>query len=231
MVTLYQFEISPFCDKIRRIMHYKKIPYEVVEVPLGKSRSVTKYNPIGKLPCLEHEGKFIPDSTEIAYYLEEHFPEPSIIPEDPVLKGYMHALEDWADESLYFYEMNLRFGLPHNGVRNLPRMLHVDTGFFKWLGPRVIPRGILKITATQGVGRKSLAQRLADVERHVSAVENMLNGGRPWLLGEQLTMADFSVYAEIICINDADEGKEIIDRHPAVLEWIKRLQDLTDKKS
>ena len=25
MLTLYQFEISPFCDKVRRILHYKRL--------------------------------------------------------------------------------------------------------------------------------------------------------------------------------------------------------------
>ena len=34
MITLYQFEISPFCDKVRRVLHWKKVPYEIVEVPL-----------------------------------------------------------------------------------------------------------------------------------------------------------------------------------------------------
>ena len=39
MLTLYQFEISPFCDKARRILHWKKQPYEVHEVSLWQART------------------------------------------------------------------------------------------------------------------------------------------------------------------------------------------------
>ena len=34
MITLYQFEASPFCDKVRRICHVKNLPYQVQEVSL-----------------------------------------------------------------------------------------------------------------------------------------------------------------------------------------------------
>ena len=39
MVTLYQMQISPFCDKIRGILAYKEIPFRVVNVPvIGKRK-------------------------------------------------------------------------------------------------------------------------------------------------------------------------------------------------
>ena len=37
MITLYQFEISPFCDKIRRILNVKHVPYAIEEVPPTKT--------------------------------------------------------------------------------------------------------------------------------------------------------------------------------------------------
>ena len=33
VILLYQFEISPFCDKVRRILHYKELPYPVLICP------------------------------------------------------------------------------------------------------------------------------------------------------------------------------------------------------
>ena len=84
MITLHQFQISPFCDKVRRILHWKRLDYRIQEVPLARALSVRRINPIGKLPCLEHDGRFVADSTDIAYYLEEKFPEPPILPKDPL---------------------------------------------------------------------------------------------------------------------------------------------------
>ena len=80
MIRLHQFATSPFCDKIRRVLHVKGEPYEVVEVPVSETPSVRKLNPKGKLPVLEHDGRVVADSTDIAHYLEEAFPEPALVP-------------------------------------------------------------------------------------------------------------------------------------------------------
>ena len=111
MIVLHQFEISPFCDKVRRILHVKRIPYEVREVPPSRALTdVRRVNRIGKLPAIEDDGRVIADSTDIAHHLEERFPDPPLLPKHPLERALVHVLEDWADESLYYYEMTLRFG-------------------------------------------------------------------------------------------------------------------------
>ena len=32
MITLYQFATSPLCEKVRRILHYKQLPFKVREL-------------------------------------------------------------------------------------------------------------------------------------------------------------------------------------------------------
>ncbi len=93
MITLHQYEISPFCDKVRRILNWKGVEYRIREVPVSRATSVRKINPIGKLPCLEHDGHFVADSTDIARHLEEHFPEPPILPSEPAQRGLCHMLD------------------------------------------------------------------------------------------------------------------------------------------
>ena len=139
-------------------------------------------------------------------------------------------LEDWADESLYFYEMQLRFTTPGNQERNVPRMVAHENRFLRWLLPKVIPGGIRKITRTQGIGRKSMAQLLADVERHVQAVEDML-GDESWLLNNQLSLADLAVYAMFQCFRDADMALETMQSHPPVMAWIARIEATTSERA
>ena len=68
-MILHQFEVSPYCDKVRRILHWKRLPYQINEVPLARAlRAVRRINPAGKLPCLEDGGRVIADSTDIALY-------------------------------------------------------------------------------------------------------------------------------------------------------------------
>jgi glutathione S-transferase len=227
MITLFQFEISPYCDKIRRILHWKRQPYRVEEIPLSQAFTrVRKLNPRGKLPCLEHDGRVICDSTDIAYYLEEQFPDPPLIPKDPRLRGLCHLLEDWADESLYFYEMRLRFTLPHNARRFIPALTKYDPGWMKTAARYFVPRMMRGVLSRQGLGRKPLDQVLGDVERHVGAIQDWL-GGRDWLVGDALSLADLGVFSQLTCIRGADEGARIIERMGPVAEWMERVDRAT----
>jgi len=228
MITLHQFQVSPFCDKIRRILHWKGLDYRIQEVPLARAPAIRRINPIGKLPCLEHDGTFVADSTDIAHYLEEKFPEPPILPRDPAERALCHVLDDWADESLYFYEMRLRFTLPHNARRWIPELVHADSGILKALAPHVIPGMLRRLTRKQGVGRKSVQQVLEDVRRHVDALADLI-GDREWLVGEALSLADLSVFAQIRCIRGAEEGARIIEGRPPVVAWMERVDAATSK--
>lgn len=227
MIVLYQFEISPFCDKVRRILHVKGQSYRVEEVSLARSRrAVPKINPAGKLPTLEHDGRIVPDSTTIAYYLEREFPEPALIPAGAEERAHCHVLEDWADESLYFTEMRLRFSLPHNAARWGPELAKHDAWPVRLLAPRLLPRLLGRQLVAQGIGRKPIDAVLDDLVRHIDALAGLL-GRRDWLVGSQLTLADIAVFAQLFCIAGAEEGKARIDKVPAVADWMERVDAAT----
>lgn len=230
MITLHQYHLSPFNEKIQRMLNYKGIPFEERYWGLGERTKVRALNPTGKLPALQHGDRMVCDSTDMARYIEETFPEKPLIPSDPRLRAQVHVLEDWADESLYFYEMHLRFTTPGNRERNIPRMVEHEGAFLRWLLAKVIPRGIVKITETQGIGRKSIEQLLVDVERHVAAVNGLLSGS-DWLVGNQLSLADLAVYAMFQALRDADMVVDMLARYPAVNAWMARIEELTGTRA
>lgn len=224
MIVLYQFEISPFCDKVRRIMHLKGVPYAVVEVPLSAALgAIRKVSPTRKVPCIEHAGRRIWDSTTIAHYLEKEFPEPRLVPDEPKARALCHLLEDWADESLYFYEVYLRFNLPTNRARFLPLLLAAESTMMRQVARLSVPVALKLILDQQGLGRKALTEITADLRRHVAAIEGQLDGGE-WLLGEQISLADVSVYAQFACIAQTPEGRGVIDAAPDVARWLTRVE-------
>jgi len=227
VVTLYQFEISPFCDKVRRILQYKGVEYEVREISMQEAvTKIRKVNKVGKLPAIEHDGKSLGDSTDIAYYLEEKFPDPPLIPDDARERGLVHALEDWADESLYFYEVFLRFTLGHNAEKWVPILCAKDTEIVRRAGRFLVPRHMKAILVKQGLGRKSRKQVFADVRRHFDSLTGMLQG-REWLVGTSMTLADIAVYAQFACICGAKEGAALRAERPVVDEWMKRVDTAT----
>ncbi len=229
MVTLYQFEISPFCDKIRRVLHVKGVDYTTREISMQDAvTKVRKVNPVGKLPAIEHEGRRFGDSTDIAYYLEERFPEPRLLPSDPRERALCHVLEDWADESLYFYEMFLRFTLGHNAARWVPLLCANDSEIVSRAARFVIPRHMKAILVKQGLGRKSRKQVMADLRRHFEALDGMLSTG-PWLVGSSMTLADIAVFVQFACICGTKEGAATLTDFERVGLWMQRVETATAK--
>ena len=230
MLTLHQYHLSPYNEKVQRMLNIKGVPFEERYWKLAERGKIMKISPTGKLPALEHDGKIIVDSTDIAHYIERTFPQAPLIPIDPKLRGLMHAIEDWADESLYFYEMTLRFTTPGNAERNIPRLLEKESGFVQWLMGKLIPRVLRKTTHTQGIGRKSTEQLVIDTERHVAAVSDML-GSECWLLDNRLTLADLAVYAMFQCFRDADIALEVMEKYPNVMTWMNRIEANTSTRA
>jgi glutathione S-transferase len=86
-------------------VHYalrcKHLPF--LPVNLGNPAAVSKYNPRGKLPVVEYDGKLIADSSDILRYVEERHPEPRLYPADARERARALIMEDWADESYYWH--------------------------------------------------------------------------------------------------------------------------------
>jgi glutathione S-transferase len=227
VITLYQFEISPFCDKVRRVLHYKGVDYQVKEVPLlDAPLGYRRVNPTGKVPTLDHDGHRVGDSTEIVRYLEQRFPEPPLVSQDPSERALCHLLEDWADESLYFYEVRLRFGEPHNVKRWVPRLVKSDVAALRPIVGFAVPRALAMTMRSQGIGRKSRALVLEELERHIAAIGGWL-GDREWLVGARPSVADIAVFAQMYGIAGTEEGEELVRAAPVVGAWMTRVDQAT----
>ncbi|MGH7857280.1 MAG: glutathione S-transferase family protein [Candidatus Binatia bacterium] len=225
MIRLCQFAASPFCDKIRRVLRYKKLEFEIHEWPIAEAASIREKNPAGKLPILEIGGRTIADSTTIALEIEKLHPEPPLLPADPVERARVLLLEDWADESLYFYEMSSRFG-EADFERNVWKLL---PGVPQEMHANVAPmiREALKTTcAAQGVGRKPAADLEADVDRLFGAID-YLQRASGFVVGRSLTLADVAIAAQAECIGDSTIGKRVLGRRPALAEYFERIDRLT----
>ena len=228
MLTLYQFEISPFCDKVRRILNVKRVPYQVHEVGLleWQMGSYRKINPTNKVPALVDDGRIVCDSTDIAYDLERRYPDPPLVPREPRDRALLHVIEDWADESLYFFEMRLRFGIKHNAERTVTKLVARENVVIQALAPWMVPRAIRAQAAAQGIGRKSDEQVVAEFGRHLDALAGLL-GGREYLLGAGLTLADIAVFAQLAAARDTREAAGEIAVRREVAAWLERVDAVT----
>lgn len=103
MLTLYQFDGSPFSWKVRIALAEKRVEYRPI-VPANRETdpAFQKLTPIGKVPVLTLEdGTAIFESTVINEFLEERYPSPPLLPNDPADRARARMLEDLADSYLY----------------------------------------------------------------------------------------------------------------------------------
>ncbi|KAJ8687947.1 hypothetical protein QAD02_023742 [Eretmocerus hayati] len=79
-VRLYGMKFCPFTQRVKLILSFKNIPHDVVHINLkNKPEWYSEVHPDGKVPAVvDVDGKVITDSTIIANYLEEKYPDPTL---------------------------------------------------------------------------------------------------------------------------------------------------------
>jgi glutathione S-transferase len=93
--------LSPFVRKTRVFFAEKGIPYELEPlIPFGVSAEYKKKSPLGKIPCLEHDGRPLPDSSVICAYVEKVQPQPALYPSEPWDYAQALWLEEYVDGAL-----------------------------------------------------------------------------------------------------------------------------------
>jgi maleylacetoacetate isomerase len=86
-ITLHHYWRSSCSWRVRWALKIKGIPYDTVPVNIltseQKSPAYLAKNPSGFLPGLEINGKVYGESLAMIDWLEETYPEPSLLPKDP----------------------------------------------------------------------------------------------------------------------------------------------------
>jgi glutathione S-transferase len=222
---LYQYQISPFCDKVRRAMRLKGLNWDTVEVPVVPPGKFKHISPTGKFPAVDFGGTIIVDSTDIIAHLDSIIPEPRLIPTDPRQRGDALILEDWADESLYFFDLTMRCW-PQNRKLFVDDLLHAESGLKRRIIGTFIPGALTKVAKTQGLGRKTEHQVTTELARHYDSLAARLDG-RDWLVGDSISIADLAVRSMVFVLDRTVEGKILSTARPALSAWSARVDAAT----
>ncbi len=120
MIKLYQYEVCPYCCKVKAVLDYKKIPYEKIEVnPMTHEElaGVPGAMEHDKVPVLVDGGKVVLESNDIIKYLDEKYPDKPIFAKSGAQQKEQEKWMEYADEDLVQI-------LPANIYRTLPEALH-----------------------------------------------------------------------------------------------------------
>ena len=92
-MKLYSWDLSPYSARVRMQIYAKGLTDIAIEPPptYGTPRFYEDY-PIGRIPLLEIDGEAMPESGVIAEYLEEVYPEPSLLGATPRENAHIRTL-------------------------------------------------------------------------------------------------------------------------------------------
>ncbi|HVS13781.1 MAG TPA: glutathione S-transferase family protein [Thermoanaerobaculia bacterium] len=225
-MRLFGDRLSPYVDKVASALELKRVPFE--SVPIRSLGDLKRWNPItGKMPVLElgdeHGGERLWDSTRILRRLEELHPEPRLLSADPAVAAAQRQLEDWSDESLYWYVMSYRWA-PSRAARSLgeifdhakvPPMVRVLAGGL-WR------RRVRQATLAQGLGRLPEEVLERELEGRLDDLATLL-GADPWFVGEGPSWADLAVVGELRFLGISEDGRRKVEARPALAALERRL--------
>ena len=87
MIQLYGLPMSNYYSLTKALMIEKGVEFEEVKAPPTQEADNLARTPMGRMPSIGVDGTFMSESLAIATYLERAYPEPALLPADPVAAG------------------------------------------------------------------------------------------------------------------------------------------------
>ena len=94
MLKLYGTPLSNNYNKTKLAFLEKGIAFEEVATPPSKEEAFLQRSPMGKVPFIELNGRFLAESQAIVEYVEETHPNPPLYPRDPWARAVCREVID-----------------------------------------------------------------------------------------------------------------------------------------
>ncbi len=193
--TLYQFPQSHFAEKGRWLLDYKGLDYQARNLyPVLNRLFLWPKTGVMTIPALNDGGRWVGDSTRIALYLDDAYPDlPPLLSADPVLRAQQLHLNRLAESLGVLVRQHAMIYLINTPVP--PTLYFQDaplTGPLRAVATWVFRAGVKSLYKTYPrylprVTAK-MARLLDDAEQHVMARQHP-----DFLLGDQLSLADIAL--------------------------------------
>jgi len=232
---MYQYEICPFCNKIKAVLDFHKVPYKTIEVnPLTKSElSFTKDLPedhpahkYRKVPLVRIGGDVVADSPVVLDRLVEGLGKEGVIGAAQMARDYkdpkVAEWVRWADKELavlLFPNLTRTLSESYQAfgyVDSVPHFSFLDKVSNRMAGSLAMWLAQGKIKKKYGITDERAALR-ASLDRWTDAI-----GKSDFLGGASPNLADLCVFGTLRSIEGL-ETHAIVLRETQVGPWYERM--------
>ena len=212
-IILHHYPTSPFAEKIRLILGYKKLAWHSVIIPMimPKPDLTSLTGGHRRTPIMQIGADIYCDTSLIADVIEKLEPTPSLYP--AAVNGASRIVAQWADTVVFPAAMAYNFqpagvaqvfaGAPEDAVK-------------AFVADRAAMRG--------GAPRMSLGEARGTYKSYLRRLSDMLTE-HPYLMGDAPSIADFSAYHPIwFTLERTPSLAGILDATPLLKDWMARMK-------
>jgi glutathione S-transferase len=212
-LTLHHYEMSPFSEKVRRMLAFKGLPWQAVRVPavMPKPDVLALTGGYRKTPVLQEGNHVFCDTSLIARVLERKVPTPTLYP-TPLAQTFA----EWADTALFECTVSVAMR-PTRFDDFLRYMTEAEMNGF------VEDRRAMGTDARRAPPPGKVAKTLLQV--YFARIDAAL-ATQAYVLGAVPSVADFSVYHCAWFVRSL--APEQLAAFPNVLRWMEPIAALPD---
>ena len=195
---VYGFPRSTFVNIVRLVLTHKDVAYrfEDLEPVMGRSEHLALH-PFNRVPIFRHGDFTVYETRAIVGYIDEVFAGARLTPQNPHARARMNQWIGVVDSYVYPYMI---YHVTHE------RLVFPELGIAS--------------------DEKVVAHALPKVENALVAIERELSDGRDYLLGPELSIADFYLLPSTFAFSLTEEGKAMYPKDPAVCRGRERMESL-----
>jgi len=199
---VYGFPRSTFVNIVRLVLTHKDVSYTFhdLETVMGKPEHLALH-PFNRVPILRHGDFTIYETSAIASYADEAFAGPRLTPQDVRARGRMNQ---WISAVNCYYYPYMIYHVTHE------RLVFPELGIAS--------------------DEKVVAHALPKVELGLGVLERELSHGQDYLLGAELTLADFFILPSTFAFSLTEEGRKLYPKFPVFSRWRERMENLPTTK-
>ena len=221
---------SPYSQKMRAILHYRRLPFDWIQItPAIRTELQHSGPPVIPILRLPEDNSLHVDSTPLALMLEARHDQRSIIPTDPAMAFLSFLIEDMADEWVTKIMFHYRWDLEVDQQYSSRQIISDSTPGLRGTALAKAARAI----RDRQVGRMPLVgctpQNKPIIEQSFHTLLNILDSfvtRDEYLFGTRPALADFGLFGQLKTLA-SDHTPMLIMRNnvPSVYDWVRRLED------
>lgn len=214
--------------KVRMCLFEKGVSFHSITYQIAAlEHLVPQYlalNPNGVHPTLDHDGTVVVESSVINEYIDEVFVGAALMPNEPARRAEVRALVKFQDDMLHpatrVHTFSLMLTHPRSPLMELS-VNEVELRLRHHPDPGRI--ALFRQMGREPASPSVLAAAEAAIDRALFRLAHQMADGRPWLVGDALTLADIAMAGIVDRIEHCGLAR-LWDTRPSLAAWVERLK-------